>query len=70
MTHFSDRPLAAEGLISYRYRTTFGWCMIGAENDKDALVQAARSVDGLTIYQNLQVWNGDKYIAVEAKNET
>ena len=36
----TDRPLAAPGLISYRCRNRFGWTMIGARDDTDALKEA------------------------------
>lgn len=33
----TNKPLSVNGLISYRCKTPFGWCMIGAKNDEDAL---------------------------------
>jgi hypothetical protein len=39
-----DRPCAAEGLTSYRYRGEYGWIMIGAKDDADALHEASRSM--------------------------
>jgi len=39
-----DKPLAAAGLTSYRYRGNYGWVMIGATDANDALREALRSV--------------------------
>lgn len=69
MTHFSDKPMAAEGLISYRYQSQYGWCMIGATDDDDALVQASRSCGLPVVFAKLQIWNGSKYVPVGIKNE-
>ena len=44
MTDFWNRPCATKGLTSYRYRSTFGWVMIGATDDTDALNEANRSI--------------------------
>lgn len=67
---FSDsitgRPLAVAGLRSYRYRGPYGWVMIGATDDADALKQAQRSVTEVVIIENLQTWNGVCYSAMEA----
>ncbi|HUW46806.1 MAG TPA: hypothetical protein VMW50_13535 [Dehalococcoidia bacterium] len=67
MTEITDRPLADKGLTSYRYKGMFGWIMIGAKHKEDALEEAARSVCGATpvTADNLQVWNGKKYIPVD-----
>jgi len=60
MTHHSERPLAAPGLISYRYfNGVWGWVMIGATDNADALRQAARSIDGEPSWSNLWRWNDD-----------
>jgi hypothetical protein len=40
-----DKPLAAPGLRSYRCKGRFGWIMIGATDDADALREARRSSD-------------------------
>lgn len=67
--HVTDRPLAAPGLISYRYRGPFGWVMIGAKNHSDALREAGRSItfteDNLPHLANLQMWDGKKYADIE-----
>lgn len=57
-----DRPLAAQGLISYRAKGRYGHVMIGAKNDNDAWSEASRSTDRPT---KLEVWNGEAYIPVE-----
>ena len=53
-----DRPLAGEGLTSYRAQGRYGWIMIGATDPGDALREARRSSDVITA---LQVWNGVRY---------
>ena len=58
---FWDRPLAGPGLTSYRYRSRFGWIMIGAKDDADALKQAAQSTDEPIDPAKLQKWNGKTY---------
>ena len=40
MNDLHDRPLAAKGLVSYRYRGRYGWIMIGAKDNADALREA------------------------------
>lgn len=57
-----DKPLAAHGLISYRYAGNYGWIMIGALDHADALKEAARSMrhDTPTL-DKLQVWTGVQY---------
>lgn len=57
MSHH-NKPLAAEGLISYRYYNgAYGWVMIGAKDNADALREAQRSVDGEATFNNLWVWS-------------
>lgn len=56
-----DRPLAVPGLISYRYRGRYGWIMIGATDNADALSEARRSTDQPVTIDRLQVWNGEAY---------
>lgn len=55
----NDKPCAAAGFTSYRYKGQYGWIMIGANSTKDALNEASRSiqhhavsVDHLEIYAN------------------
>ncbi|MFK3857809.1 hypothetical protein [Agrobacterium pusense] len=65
-----DKPMAAPGLISYRYRGPFGWIMIGAKNHSDAFREAGRSLsfndtDNRPQLANLQMWGGEKYADIE-----
>lgn len=60
----TNRPLAAEGLISYRYSGRYGWVMIGAKDDQDALRQAQLSTGEVPLLENLQVWDGNAYKSV------
>lgn len=57
-----DKPCAAHGLTSYRYKGRYGWIMIGARDDADALREAARSSSDAINRANLQVWNGTEYV--------
>jgi hypothetical protein len=70
MTFITDLPLAEKGYTSYRYRGSFGWIMIGAKDDADALNQASRSLcnprDLPPTRDRLEVWNGVRYTAVNA----
>lgn len=61
-----NRPCAAAGLTSYRYRLRHGFVMIGANGAKDALVQARRSTDSEVTIDNLEIWNGSTYEKVQA----
>jgi hypothetical protein len=63
MTNTCDKPLAAEGLISYRLRGRYGWIMIGALDHADAMREAARSTPDPKP-ENLQIWNGTQYVPV------
>lgn len=56
-----NKPCAAHGLTSYRYRGRYGWIMIGARNDADALREATRSSSITIDPSNLQRWNGAAY---------
>jgi hypothetical protein len=59
-----DKPMAAKGYISYRYRGRYGWIMIGALNDADALNEAGRSLNwDKPVMSNLERWNGECYVA-------
>ena len=57
---FTDRPLAAPGLLSFRCKGNHNWIMIGAKDQADALVQAKRSCEEAREC-NLQTWNGLAY---------
>lgn len=59
-----DRPLAAHGLTSYRCKGRFGWIMIGALDHTDAMSEARRSSPEAKT-EDLQVWDGNKYIPVQ-----
>lgn len=60
----TDKPLAATGLTSYRYRGAYGWIMIGARDVADALREAARSTTAPIDPSHLQVWDGHQYADV------
>ena len=51
-----DKPLAAAGLTSYRYKGRYGWVMIGATDAHAALREALRSVTGGVSMDNLEVY--------------
>lgn len=62
MKPFYERPCAARGLTSYRYRCRYGWIMIGAKDDMEALKEAGRSTEDRPLtFENLQIWDGTKY---------
>jgi hypothetical protein len=60
MEDYWNKPCAAHGLKSYRYRGRYGYIMIGAKDDTDALSEAARSTIDVT-KDKLQRWNGVEY---------
>ena len=66
MTATHNKPCAVAGLTSYRYRGRYGFIMIGAHDVLDALREAARSTDSVTI-ERLEVWTSDKYAPVEQR---
>jgi hypothetical protein len=57
-----DKPLACDGLHSFRYRGRYGWVMIGARDNADALCEAMRSISEKPTIENLQRWNGKEYV--------
>lgn len=63
MTNLCDKPLAREGLISYRCMGRFGYVMIGAIDHEDALREALRSTPSPRM-EDLEIWNGYKYVKV------
>jgi len=65
----TERPLAAAGLTSYRYRGRYGFVMIGARDDADALSEAKRSTTDVVI-ANLERWDGNQYAPVQASPPT
>ena len=60
-TLVTDRPLADKGFLSYRCKGAFGWIMIGAKDDDDAMVQARRS-SAHAQREHLQKWDGAAYV--------
>jgi hypothetical protein len=62
-----ERPCADPGLTSYRARGRYGWVMIGARDDADAMREARRSTDAPF---DLQVWNGSEYVPTSPAPET
>jgi hypothetical protein len=60
-----NKPCAAAGLKSYRYKGRYGWIMIGAKDTEGALSEAKRSTQGVII-DNLEEWKGDKYESASA----
>ena len=62
MNDYWNRPCAAQGLTSYRYQNgRYGWVMIGAVDDADALREAGRSSSDTIDPAKLQRWNGEAY---------
>ena len=61
--NYSDKPYAAQGLISYRCKCSYGWIMIGATDHDDAMQEARRSSDNVN-RDGLEVWNGERYVPV------
>lgn len=63
MTEFYDKPCAASGLLSYRYKTLGGFIMIGAADNADAISEANRSLGSKKASpNNLEKWNGERYL--------
>ena len=60
----SDIPCAPQGLTSYRYAGYYGWIMIAADCEADALKQAALSTAYPIERNRLQIWDGMKYIPI------
>lgn len=68
MTPLHNRPLAALGLNSYRYRCRLGFVMIGAKDDADALREAQRSLTSeAVVAEKLERWDGEKYVPIQSK---
>ncbi len=62
----TDKPLAVAGLNSYRYKGPFGWIMIGARDDREALQEARRSTETPVPIDNLQRYNGAIYVDLKS----
>ena len=61
MIDFTDRPMAAHGLLSYRYKGRYGWVMIGASDHLKAIKEAQRSTADTVTPDRLQFWDGQQY---------
>lgn len=69
MINITDKPLAAKGLISYRYPGPFGFIMIGARSHTEALSEALRSLGDkreAPTLAKLQIWSGTSYVGAQA----
>ncbi len=64
MITITDKPLAAPGLTSYRYLSEYGYIMIGALDDTQALREADRSLEHAPRRGLLEKWDGTKYMLV------
>lgn len=60
----TEKPMASEGLISYRCKGRYGWIMIGATDNEDALNEASRSTSNV-MEDTLEVWDKglNKYVS-------
>lgn len=68
MNDFTNRPVAAPGLTSYRCKSRFGWVMIGARSHADAYREALRSY-AQAKREDLEIWDGEKYVPATTENE-
>lgn len=57
----TNKPLAAPGLLSFRLKALYGWIMIGAKDEAEALKEARRSAAEARI-ERLEKWNGHTYV--------
>lgn len=57
--------IADKPYTSYRYRGRYGWIMIGAMDDDEALREAQRSTDEPVTKENLQKWSDYAYFPVD-----
>lgn len=55
-----NMPLASVGYTSYRCKGRYGWIMIGAKDNNDAMQQARRTDPNADIL-DLEIWNGSVY---------
>lgn len=58
----TDKPLAQQGLRSYRYKGRYGWIMIGARDTAHALNEAQRSTNDKVTVDKLEVFIRGLYI--------
>lgn len=56
-----NKPLASEGLTSYRAKGRYGYIMIGAIDNEDAWREARRSTNKPT---HLEIWAREKYVPI------
>lgn len=61
---FYNRPCAAAPWLSYRYKGRYGYIMIGAKDDTDALREAQRSTSDAVSMDNLERWIDIQYIKI------
>lgn len=62
----TEKPLADKGLVSYRYKGMYGWIMIGAKSDEDALNEARRSTyNHQATIDNLQRFENGSYVFIK-----
>lgn len=61
VTDYWAKPCAVRGFTSYRYAGPYGWIMIGAVDDDDAIREAGRSHSDTIDPAKLQRWNGSEY---------
>lgn len=61
MDFMHEKPLADEGLTSYRCKGRYGYIMIGAKDHQDAMFEALRCSDAAK-REDLEIWNGDRYV--------
>lgn len=59
---WSNRPMAAPGLQSYRYAGRSGWIMLGAKDNAGALKKAQESTTEAVTEERLQRWDGKAYV--------
>jgi hypothetical protein len=59
-----NHPMAANGLITYRYRGRYGFIYIGASTDTEALIEAQRSTDDTVTPDRLERFNGQHFVGV------
>lgn len=64
---WSNRPMAAPGLQSYRYAGRTGWIMMGAKDNAAALKKAQESTPEPVTEDRLQRWDGKAYVPVVPK---
>ena len=57
-------PMAANGLITYRYLGRYGFIYIGASTDTEALSEALRSTNDTVTPDRLERHNGQHFIGV------